>query len=127
MADVGFILDSSGSIQHYYQDEKNFLKKLAGAFGLSNDGSHAGVVTFSGRPEISIKFNQYHDISSFNTVSVCVCVCMGVCVSVCVCVCGCVRVCVNVYGCMCDCVYEYVCELWGGVYSRSQAQDTLSV
>ena len=47
--------------------------------------------------------------------------------SMCVCVCGCVRVCVNVYGCMCDCVYEYVCELWGGVYSRSQAQDTLSV
>merc|ERR1739838_588079 len=37
--DVGFILDSSGSLRNDYQNEKDFLKALAGAFGVSEDGS----------------------------------------------------------------------------------------
>ena len=45
--DVGFILDSSGSLKNDYDTEKNFLKALAASFGVSSDGARAGVVTFS--------------------------------------------------------------------------------
>ena len=54
--DVGFILDSSGSLRNDYQTEKDFLKSLAGAFGVSKDGSRASVLTFSFYAELSIKF-----------------------------------------------------------------------
>ena len=52
-ADVGFILDSSGSLRNEYDKEKQFLKQLAAAFGIkpTPDGSRAGVVTFSHRVE----------------------------------------------------------------------------
>ena len=64
--DVGFILDSSGSLRNDYQNEKNFLKKLAGAFGVSDDGSRSSVVTFSYYAEHSITFKDHKDITSFN-------------------------------------------------------------
>ena len=64
--DVGFILDSSGSIRRYYRKEKEFLKKVAESFDISANGSHAGVVTFSLKAELSIKLNEYSDIESFN-------------------------------------------------------------
>ena len=68
IADVAFILDSSGSIGKNYQNEKNFLKAIAGAFGVSKDGSRAGVVTFASRSKLSIKLNAYRNIASFNKV-----------------------------------------------------------
>lgn len=64
--DVGFILDSSGSLRDDYQNEKNFLKALAGAFGVSDDGSRAGVITFSYYSEHSIKLKDHTDITSFS-------------------------------------------------------------
>ena len=66
--DVGFILDSSGSVRknNNYQIEKDFLKALAGAFDISSNGSRAGVITFSYYTEHSIKMNDHQDISSFN-------------------------------------------------------------
>ena len=64
--DVAFILDSSGSLRNNYQDEKNFLKNLAGAFGVSSNGSRAGVVTFSYYAEHSIKLNDFNNVESFN-------------------------------------------------------------
>lgn len=64
--DVGFILDSSGSLRNDYDREKAFLKTLATAFGISADGSRAGVVTFSYYTEHSIKLNDYTDATSFN-------------------------------------------------------------
>jgi len=66
IVDVGFILDSSGSLRDDYQNEKNFLKEIAGAFGVSDDGSRSAVVTFSYYSEHSIKFKDHKDISSFN-------------------------------------------------------------
>ena len=65
--DVGFILDSSGSLRTEYHKEKDFLKALAGAFDISPDGSRAGVVTFSSRSKHSIKMSDHTDITSFNT------------------------------------------------------------
>lgn len=64
--DVGFILDSSGSLRNEYGKEKDFLKTLAGAFGVSQSGSRAGVITFSYYTEHSIKLSDYDDLSSFN-------------------------------------------------------------
>ena len=49
-----------------YQREKDFLKALAGSFGVSADGSRAGVITFSYFAKHSIKLKDYSDISSFN-------------------------------------------------------------
>ena len=99
VADVAFLLDSSASIGNDYQNEKNLLKALA--FELKKGGSQAGVITFSTNTKISIKLNQYHDINSFNMVSVCVfvsvflckvqCVCMSVCGYLCGCVLGCIK------------------------------------
>ena len=65
MVDVGFILDSSGSLRYQYHKEKDFLKALAGAFNIGEDGSRAGVVTFSYDSEHSIKLKDHMDISSF--------------------------------------------------------------
>ena len=64
--DVGFILDSSGSLRNNYQDEKDFMKNLAGAFGIAPDGSRAGVITFSYYSEHSIKMKDHTDINTFN-------------------------------------------------------------
>ena len=46
-ADIGFILDSSGSLRHEYHKEKEFLKNIAKVFGVSEFGSRASVITFS--------------------------------------------------------------------------------
>ena len=49
-----------------YHKEKRFLKEVAGAFGISKDGSRAGVITFSKRAEHSIKMKDHTNINSFN-------------------------------------------------------------
>ena len=63
--DVGFILDSSGSLSNDYHNEKDFIKTLAAVFGVSEDDSRAAVITFSYYSEHSIKLNDYTDIRSF--------------------------------------------------------------
>ena len=47
VVDVGFVLDSSGSIRRDYQKEKNFIKNLALAFGIKKGNAHAGKPIFS--------------------------------------------------------------------------------
>ena len=64
--DLGFVLDSSGSIANDYQNEKDFLKSVAAIFGTSADDSRAGVITFSHNVEHSIKLNDHTDLASFN-------------------------------------------------------------
>ena len=66
VADVGFILDSSGSMSRDYGKEKQILKKVAALFGISSSKSRAGVVTFSYFSELSIKLSDHSNISSFN-------------------------------------------------------------
>ena len=66
VVDIGFILDSSGSLANDYDKEKDFLKTLAATFGVSDQGSRAGVITFSYYTEHSIKLNDYKDVTSFN-------------------------------------------------------------
>ena len=63
--DLGFLLDSSGSLKNDYHMEKNFLKAMVGSFGLGGK-SHAGVITFSHKADHSIKLKDHTDIVSFN-------------------------------------------------------------
>ena len=65
--DIGFLLDSSGSIRYDYDTEKDFLLSLTSAFNISANGSLAGVITFSTDPELSIKLNDHTDFASFET------------------------------------------------------------
>merc|ERR1712142_85877 len=64
--DLGFVLDSSGSIANDYQNEKDFLKSVTAIFGVSKDESRAGVVTFCHSVEHSIKLKDHTDSASFN-------------------------------------------------------------
>ena len=64
--DIAFVLDSSGSVGSYYQTEKNFIKSIATAFGISQNGAHGGVVTFSNMATLSIRLDSHYDTISFN-------------------------------------------------------------
>ena len=61
VADVGFVLDSSGSLKDEYHKEKLFIKVIARAFGMSFHGSRAAVITFSSDVEHSIKVYELFD------------------------------------------------------------------
>ena len=63
--DLGFILDSSGSLSADYGKEKAFLKTLARSFEVNRNGTRAGVITFSSQVDHSIKLNDHLDIASF--------------------------------------------------------------
>ncbi len=65
-ADVGFIIDSSGSVRREYGKEKSFVKSLAYRFGLSAKGSHAGAVIFSHKAEVKVTFAEKNSITEFN-------------------------------------------------------------
>ena len=43
-----------------------FLKTIASSFGISKDGTRAGVITFSYEAKNSIKMNDHYNIASFN-------------------------------------------------------------
>lgn len=64
--DVAFLIDSSGSLKDDYKLEKDFVKSLALAFGVSKYGSRCAVITFSEDAEHSIKLNDHTDIYTFN-------------------------------------------------------------
>ena len=66
LADIGFILDASGSLRRNYGREKEFLKQVAATFGISKDGFHSGVVRFAYLTELSIKFSDHYDQASFD-------------------------------------------------------------
>ena len=61
-SDIGFILDSSGSLAREYGKEKKFLVELAKAVG---SGARAGVVTFSHKAVLSIPMGSQPDHASF--------------------------------------------------------------
>jgi len=64
-ADVGIILDSSGSIGGNYNNEKRFLNALAASFGIGSGKSRASVITFSQYSVLSIKFSDFSRLADF--------------------------------------------------------------
>ena len=65
--DLGFILDSSGSLRSEYHKEKAFLKEVSKSFGIGENDTRVGVVTFSFTAEHSIKLNDHYDQDAFDT------------------------------------------------------------
>ena len=59
--DLGFVIDSSGSLYWFGQDgyslEKKFMKQLATSLGLSTSGVQASVVQFSTFAKLEIPFS----------------------------------------------------------------------
>lgn len=67
LVDIGFIVDSSGSLRREYGKEKDFVKSLARSFNISANGSRAGAITFSWHAEHSIKLNDHRELGGFLT------------------------------------------------------------
>lgn len=66
IADIGFVVDSSGSLRRSFGKEKDFVKILADGFGISSgDGSRAGIVTFSYNAVLTAKLSDHKDIKDF--------------------------------------------------------------
>ena len=63
--DVGFIVDSSGSLRRDYGKEKEFVKIIADNFVVSKNGTRAGVITFSWHAEHSIKLRDHFTTQGF--------------------------------------------------------------
>ena len=65
IADIGFVVDSSGSLRRSFGKEKDFVKTLAEGFGISRDGSRAGIVTFSYNAVLTAKMSDHQDMKDF--------------------------------------------------------------
>ena len=63
--DLGFIIDSSGSLTTEYQKEKEFVKLLADSFQVSRSGTRAGIVLFSSYAKLSVKLSDHHSTVGF--------------------------------------------------------------
>merc|ERR1711931_192948 len=63
--DLGFILDSSGSVRGDFHKEKTFLKQIAERFHIVENWAHAGVVSFSHEARVDIPFNTHYEQASF--------------------------------------------------------------
>ena len=58
IADIGFVVDSSGSLRRDFGKEKQFVKALADVIGIAPDGNRAGIVTFSYFAELTGKLSD---------------------------------------------------------------------
>ncbi len=66
-ADVGFVVDSSGSVKTEYKKEKEFVKLLSEKLQLFKfeDGLRGAVVLFSKDANLAIKFSDLNRLSDF--------------------------------------------------------------
>ena len=64
--DVGFLLDSSGSLSNDYDREKEFMKQLAGSFVIGQDATRLGVITFSQFADYSIRLSDFDNKIDFD-------------------------------------------------------------
>ena len=66
--DVGFILDESGSLDHFeFEKEKNFVKNVAQLINIKRDEGRAAVITFDDEIRLDIEFSDNEDYNSFAT------------------------------------------------------------
>ena len=64
--DIGFIVDSSGSLRTEFHKEKKFVNLFTESVGFGLSTSRVGVITFSSDAMISIKLSQYDSLDGFN-------------------------------------------------------------
>ena len=69
--DVGFVVDVSGSVADYWDEEKTVVKEMAKKIDISTSGGHAAVILFSSSDtehdsaELKIKFSDYDSPAEF--------------------------------------------------------------
>ena len=62
-ADIGFIVDSSGSIgNQQYLNMKNFMKGITVAMGFKPSVTHIGIVLYSNRAELYTTFGEHANL-----------------------------------------------------------------
>ncbi|XP_065071301.1 vitrin-like isoform X2 [Rhopilema esculentum] len=68
IVDIAFIVDSSGSVKKYYNQEKFFVKRIATRFNIIETGTHGGVILFSshGYVKTHIRFKDFLTTEAFN-------------------------------------------------------------
>ncbi|XP_066547409.1 collagen alpha-6(VI) chain isoform X2 [Amia ocellicauda] len=61
-ADIYFLIDHSGSIEHTdFLDMKKFIKEMIDMFRIEQQGVRIGVVKYSDTPTLEFKLTQYYD------------------------------------------------------------------
>jgi len=66
-ADIGFVVDSSGSESQYWSYVKEWIKKMTIAFHVeAGRGNHAGLVLFSDTGRTHIRFQDHATVEEFN-------------------------------------------------------------
>lgn len=65
VADVGFILDSTNSMQRRFDEEKYLIKSLALKMGFGKQGIRASVLTLSNVIDFNIHFKDHRYLNSF--------------------------------------------------------------
>lgn len=66
--DVAFLMDSSESItDEDFEREKKAVKEIARKFLNASQNSRAGVIMYSGRPELSINFRSQSSLDTFQS------------------------------------------------------------
>lgn len=64
--DIGILMDESGSVSKTeFEEQKNFVKNLAGRFELGPNAAQMGVITYSTGAQLDITLNQFKDTNSF--------------------------------------------------------------
>ena len=64
-ADLGFIVDGSEDVGDVaLAKEKDFVNAVVASFGISDDGTRAGVIAGGEAPNLAIKMNAHGDLSS---------------------------------------------------------------
>ena len=64
--DIGFIVDSSGSLRNEYEKEKEFVQGMVAQLSKSQPQLRAALVLFSLTADLEIKFSEYKGKDDFN-------------------------------------------------------------
>ena len=63
--DVSFIIDDSDSVKESYRREKQFVVRMAKHFDIGKSQSRASLIQFSYEAKLSIKLNEYYNLTDF--------------------------------------------------------------
>ena len=64
--DIAFLIDASNSVGTHFKTEKEFIKSIIHHTGLSREGVHAGVITFSYSTTLNMQLDTTYDMGVFN-------------------------------------------------------------
>ena len=64
--DIGFIVDSSGSVRNEYDKEKEFIQRMTDKLSKAQTNLTAALVLFSLTAGLEIKFSDYKGVRDFN-------------------------------------------------------------